>query len=93
MKQTRPRSIRATLRRRDGTLVRRIPLLDTDDFMYCLLTRSYYDRTPGTCTFVERFWPHHNQRIREKVAATSADPLDKYRAAAGLPFYVDGGLF
>ena len=88
-----PRRIRATLRRLDGTLVRRIPLLDTDDFMYCLLTRSYYDRTPGTATFVERFWPHHRQRVREKVAAITGDPLDVYRAAAGLPFYFNGGLF
>src|ERR1700722_16511797 len=59
-----PRRIRATLRRLDGTLVRRIPLLDTDDFMYCLLTRSYYNRTPGTAMFVERFWPHHRHHLR-----------------------------
>ena len=83
MKRTRPRMIRATLRRRDGSYVRRVPLTDHDDFMFCLLTGAYYDRTPGTRTFVERFWPHHNVRIRELNAATSADPLDVYRAEAG----------
>jgi hypothetical protein len=93
VKRTRPRKIRATLRRRDGSCVRRLPMLDTDDFVFCLLTGCYYDRVPGTCTYVERFWPHHHQFIKEKVASTSGDPLDVFRAAAGLPVWINGGLF
>lgn len=88
----RPRIIRATLRLRDGTYVRRVPLCDNDEFVFCLLTDSYYDRERG-CTYVERFWPHHHQRIKEKVASTSGDPLDVARAAAGLPVWWHGGLF
>lgn len=89
----RARPIRATLRRRDGTLVRRLPLSDSDEFMFCLLTCRYYDRVGRSRTFVERFWPHHRQRVKEKVAASSLDPLDVARAASGLPVWIDGGLF
>ena len=49
-------------------------------------------RTPCTRTFVERFWPHHRQRIKEKVAASLADPLDVARAASGLPIWINGGV-
>lgn len=84
MKRTKPRTIRATLRRRDGTCVRRVPLLDTDDFMFCLLTYAYYDREEG-CTYVERNWDWHAMRVLEKNAATSPDVLDVPRAACGLP--------
>ena len=93
MKQTRRRPIRATLRRRDGTYVRRVPLCDDDHFMFCLLTDAYYDRIPGTRTFVERFWPHHWQRVKEENAARSTDPIDVARAAAGLPIWINGGLY
>jgi hypothetical protein len=79
--------------RLDGTFVRRTQLCESDTFMLCLLTHAYYDRVPETKTFQERFWPHHKQRIREEVAATTGDPLDVARAACGLPFYFHGGLF
>lgn len=90
MKKPKPRMIRATLRRRDGSYVRRLPLCDNDDFMYCLLTSRYYDRQRG-CTYVERFWPHHKQHIKELRASESDDPLDVARAASGLPIFVCGG--
>ena len=67
--------------------------MDYDDFMFCLLTNAYYDRTPGTHTFVERFQPHHHQNIKEKVSSITGDPLDASRAAAGLPIWYHGGLY
>jgi hypothetical protein len=86
----RPRPIRATLRRRDGTCVRRVPLCSNDDFVFCLVTGKYYDRATG-CTYVERFYPHHWQRVKEQRAFESRDPLDVNRADSGLPIFIAGG--
>jgi len=72
------------LRLGDGTLVRKIRLPENEEFLFCLLTRRYYDRR-SRGVFVERNWDHHQTRMSEKIAAKSTDPLDVPRAASGLP--------